>query len=354
MTTQDRLDISGWWPTKGTPRREEFVGPAVCSHCHADQFASQQTTPMAHAAMKVANSPILDSHQKLSSRNGQYLYQITRTEAGTTYSVSDGTDSISAALAWAFGIGEVGQTYVFQRGDFAYESRVSYYTRLQTLDITPGQLGSVPSDLENALGRTISTAETHQCFGCHTTASTSGGHFDPDQLIPGVTCEACHGPGVEHVVAMSTGQGTHGATFIFNPVQLKPVASVEFCGACHRTKWDVAFSGSNGIFNIRFAPYRLEESKCWGRGDPRLTCTACHDPHKPLVRDAASYDQRCLACHASGTQLHADVRSALPACPVSATNCVTCHMPKYEIPGIHARFTDHRIRVAREGEPFPK
>jgi hypothetical protein len=28
-------------------------------------------------------------------------------------------------------------------------------------------------------------------------------------------------------------------------------------------------------------------------------------------------------------------------------------MPKYELPDAHHRFTDHRIRIAREGDPYP-
>jgi len=353
MATEDRVELPGWWPTKGTPGREEFIGPAACSHCHADKAASQQATPMAHASMEAANSDVLRSHEKLSFQVGQYHYQIARTENGSMYSVGDGADSASAALTWAFGIGEVGQTYVYQRNGALYESRLSYYTNPQSLDFSPGHPRSLPTDLENALGRPVDPAEARLCFGCHTTASTTSNHFDPGRLIPGVTCEACHGPGVEHVVAMSTGQGGHGATFILNPIHLKPVASVEFCGACHRTKWDVAFAGIKGILTIRFAPYRLEKSRCWGDGgDRRLTCIACHDPHKALVVDAASYDQRCLSCHASATEQHVTGKPARRACPVSTKNCVTCHMPKYEIPGMHASFTDHRIRVAKKGAPF--
>ena len=56
-----------------------------------------------------------------------------------------------------------------------------------------------------------------------------------------------------------------------------------------------------GVFNVRFAPYRLENSRCWAEGDSRITCVACHDPHKPLSHDVASYDANCLACHVSNT-----------------------------------------------------
>jgi hypothetical protein len=45
--------------------------------------------------------------------------------------------------------------------------------------------------------------------------------------------------------------------------------------------------------------------------------------------------------------------SALP-CPVARRDCVTCHMPKIEIPEAHAEFSDHWIRIAKPGAPYPE
>ena len=40
--------------------------------------------------------------------------------------------------------------------------------------------------------------------------------------------------------------------------------------------------------------------------------------------------------------------------PVAVTknNCVSCHMPKTELPGAHYKFTDHRIRIVKPDEHF--
>jgi hypothetical protein len=32
---------------------------------------------------------------------------------------------------------------------------------------------------------------------------------------------------------------------------------------------------------------------------------------------------------------------------------VSCHMPTVELPGAHFKFTDHRIRIVRPGQPYP-
>src|SRR5205085_12167381 len=113
----------------------------------------------------------------------------------------------------------------------------------------------------------------------------------------GGTFKTRHGPGAEHVWAEKAGTTEERKTGILNPRNLSPVESVDFCGACHRTWWDVALSGSTGITSLRFPPYRLENSRCWGKGDARLTCASCHDPHRPLEREAKAYDKRCLNCH---------------------------------------------------------
>jgi len=79
--------------------------------------------------------------------------------------------------------------------------------------------------------------------------------------------------------------------------------------------------------------------------DRRIRCTTCHDPHGQINTNLASYDAKCAACHS--TALHTKV------CSVAKDNCVTCHMPKIDLPGAHHKFTDHQIRIVKAGEPYP-
>ena len=66
-----------------------------------------------------------------------------------------------------------------------------------------------------------------------------------------------------------------------------------------------------------------------------------------LEKAAAYYDPKCLACHLTKPSDAKTVRRNADACPVSTKQCVTCHMPKVELSGMHASFTDHWIRVVR-------
>ena len=108
-------------------------------------------------------------------------------------------------------------------------------------------------------------------------------------------------------------------------------------------------NGPRGVVNVRFQPYRLANSKCYDATDSRIRCSACHDPHGPLETNIASYDAKCAACHPIGAATAGHTKT----CSVAKENCITCHMPKLELPGAHARFTDHQIRIVRASEPYP-
>lgn len=357
QATPARWKETGWWPTNGAPARSEFAGAGSCAKCHAGIAATQRKTPMFHAASRPSESELLRRHTSLPFSEGEYHYALLRGAAESRFVVKDstgvGSGQMSAPIGWAFGMGEVAQTYVLKRKGSFLESRLTYYTSLMALGITTGHSSALPQSLEETLGDVIDAETAPRCFGCHTTGSTASGKFDPDHATLGLTCEACHGPGAKHVNAMQSGADVAVEKTIFGATELSPVDSVDFCGACHRTPVDVAaFMPANmGIATLRFQPYRLERSLCWGqKGDARITCVACHDPHQPLVRDLGAYDAKCLKCHA-GTGV---VPSAglVAGCTVGKKDCASCHMPKYEIPAVHAMFTDHYIRVVADGAGF--
>jgi Cytochrome c554 and c-prime len=357
-SSEARLLAPGWWPRKGDRFRNEYVGAAVCVTCHASK-ASFKDSAMAHAATHVADAESLHQHGRLAFKIGAYNYEIADSGGKSVLRISKGGTSHSAVLLWAFGKGRIAQTYVYEENGKLYESHLSFFTGIQALDITPGHPRSEPPNLEEGVGRLIPVEEKHRCFGCHTTASTTKNGFDPRTPFPGVTCEACHGPGAKHVAAIKSGDYEVELSSIMNPAHLKPVDSVDFCGACHRTWQDVALDSPvrTGTLNVRFQPYRLESSRCWkeGKGDARITCLSCHDPHQPLVMDPEAYDAKCLQCHlaATGGTKKSDNDDRRTACPIGVKLCVTCHMPRFKNPLLHATFTDHWIRIAPPGAQLP-
>ncbi len=355
VTTRDRMEDAGWWPTKGDAARSLYVGNDACKECHRVIAARQETTPMFHAGVRAAQSEILKTHGQLTFQEAGFNYSLTYAPGVVTYSVTNGAYSHAADVAWGFGAGKVGQTYVLMKSGAYIEGRVTYYSKLGSLDITPGHLTEPPVGLEEALGQPLDGVTARRCFGCHTTAAVTSRVFEPEKATPGVMCEACHGPGAKHVVAMKAQEDEESSATIMNPTYLSPSDSVDFCGACHRTWADVATEKGTyiGDTSVRFQPYRLEKSRCWKEsGDARIACVACHDPHRPLVRESSAYISKCLACHSAKQESNGQ-KTASKTCTVGTSNCVSCHMPKVELPHVHATFTDHYIRVIRANGSDP-
>jgi hypothetical protein len=318
------------------------VSGATCATCHKQQAQTQPLTSMGHALELVPDCTILKEHPQLTFASGPYKYTITRDGDRSIYSVTDGTATITVPIGWALGLGEAGQTYVFERNGVYYESRVSFYQATGGLDLTFGAAAIKPANLEQAAGREMPPREALACFQCHSTGAVRGNVLDTGELKPGVRCENCHPQAAHHMERVLAGDAK-GAQMP-HLAAMSAEETSDFCGRCHRTWADVTQHGPYSPANVRFQPYRLANSKCYDASDPRISCIACHNPHVEVVRGAANYDARCLACH-SGKQ---------KICPVAKQDCTNCHMPKIGLPGAHRQFTDHQIRIVRANQAYPR
>lgn len=382
--TKERLRSSGFWPRRTFETTDGHAGSAACGECHRAILATQAATPMARTLFAAAPSHLVEvggagageagacEAGAAEVELGPFRYRLEPRPEGLALTAGDGERTLSAPVEWVFGAGETGYTYVWRRDGVLYESRFSYFPTLGRFAATPGRLLGPPDSLEMALGHALPGPEARGCFSCHATALADGEAIDPRRLTPGVTCEGCHGPGADHLALEKSGLDGSGA--IFDPGRLGPHEIVDFCGACHHTFWDVELSPTTGVATVRSPSYRLVKSRCWGDGDPRLTCLSCHDPHRELEHEAAAYDGACRACHgATGLEGEAGAAGApgshaeagalaqattdgepAPPCPVGTERCVACHMAKYELPEVHVESTDHWIRVVRRGAPFPE
>jgi hypothetical protein len=337
------------WNPRRTPAGTEFIGDQACGECHKKAFAAHPKSGMAMAMEPVAESRVLTENPQLSMNVGPYKYEIKRQGKQSFYSVTDGKDTISVPIPFAFGQGKMGQTYVLEREGKLYESLVSFYAQTKGLDFTIGAPRGVPPSLNDAFGRLLPANEIRSCFSCHSNNATSGSQLQLEKLTHGVRCETCHGPGKEHLAAVKAGEP--GYKSIFNPGRLSgDELTQQFCASCHRGAEEFSLLQSMGMNNVRFQPYRIFQSKCYS-DDRNISCVACHNPHEPLKEDAAYYDARCSHCHA--VKGKPAVQGTLKSCPVADKDCTSCHMPKIEIKAAHFKFTDHFIRIVKPGETFP-
>lgn len=154
------------------------------------------------------------------------------------------------------------------------------------------------------------------CSVCHTTGySPMGSQNDIPGLIgtwkePGVMCEACHGPGGQHITAP---QG----------VRMEIDRDAEFCRQCHVSNNLESVTVEDGFIS------HLDQSGDLKQGKHiALDCVICHDPHKGVVQLRNSSDPlpttqtQCENCHSKEAKYQNSTVH-----PVIA-KCYDCHMPR--------------------------
>ena len=319
----------------------------ACARCHAEG-RTQPATDMARALETVEHARILIDYPLLTATYGQYSYRIERQGNQSLYSVTDGTATITMPIRWVVGASSsLGQTYILEKEGKFYESRMSWFRELNGLAPTLGAHTTHPADLSDAAGRLIGQDETARCFGCHATDAISGKQLTLGEMTPGVQCSHCHHATEAHVAAMARGSSKPAVPAGLADLRdLSAERASNFCGQCHRTWVEILMQEDASINNIRFQPYRLWRSLCYDPDDVRVSCLACHDPHTQPSAQPADYDAKCQACHSGG-------KIKAKACSVSKNNCVSCHMPKIDLPGAHYKFTDHLIRIVKPNERYP-
>src|SRR6185436_5042504 len=170
------------WNPRRTPAGTEFIGDQACGECHKKAFAAHPKSGMAMAMETIADSRVLTDNPQLSMSVGPYKYEIKRQGKQSFYSVTDGKDTISVPIPFAFGQGRMGQTYVLELEGKLYESLVSFYAETRGLDFTVGAPRGIPPSLNAAFGRMLTENEIRSCFGCHSNNATSGSQLQLEKL----------------------------------------------------------------------------------------------------------------------------------------------------------------------------
>jgi hypothetical protein len=346
-----------------SPEPAPYIGSRRCAYCHPAIFQSQQKESP-HAKTLFLGSNLKDVPLPAQPVPDPVAPGIThrftrladdRIELETR--VKDQT--VRAVIEYAVGSGRHGITMVAkdEPNGIDRELRVSYFSTDQTWGETKG-INFLPHDPGDYIGLGLGSKGLRQCLHCHTTWFRAAAPIPtlprgPETLDHGIGCERCHGPGLNHDKAITSGfaERAIGQTRHTPSRQL-----LHSCFECH---------GSNGSVEpsdpefTRVQGTTLMFSRCFTATDGAIHCASCHDPHRGLDTTLSHYDVKCLGCHTPpaakpGPSPSARSGAAKPAhpspsiCPVNpVADCTSCHMPKVQDPSRRTQFTDHHIRVHR-------
>ncbi len=176
----------------------------------------------------------------------------------------------------------------------------------------------------------------YDCGACHTTGWQSfadNGGLHQDGLVgiagtweeTGITCEACHGPGANHVASQSVSDVTVDDT-------------AELCGQCH-IRGDAETVPASGGFIRHHEQY----NELLAGPHAGLSCNDCHDAHVGVLYGNAANGgivATCESCHPN--QAANNSHNSVP-------DCVDCHMPRATMSArmVHSFEGDVRTHIFR-------
>ena len=348
-----------------------------CAECHRAIYDNYSQTPMATSSGPVGRGPIRETFDRAAfthARTG-FRYRVYPKRGGFRFEFTskDGALHGSKELPYFVGSGATARSYLLIDDGYAYMAPVTFYTRTNTWDLSPGY--------DQYAYPYLTRPVVPGCLTCHASflavvPQAQNRFAAPPFGEGGIACERCHGEGAAHIAKMKAGR-REGGSGIVNPAKLAPDRRDSICSQCHlsgetrvprpgkdwrsfvpggrlsdSTTVFVKSGGSPGL-TVTGHVEKLAQSACQRGSGDRLWCGTCHDPHilpKPAQR-AAWFREKCLGCHQVG-----DCREAQSARLKAQDDCTSCHMPKATtVDAQHVVSTDHSIpRRPRTGLAGPR
>lgn len=393
-----------------------YVGSQQCKHCHPSHYASFARTFHSRMTQEATADNVLGSFGDGSSSRFQYLgitaqmQKLPNDEYWMTFEPT-GVQAPKLRVRVERCVGSHRyQQYlardadIFFRLPIAWDVQRQQFFHMNGAFLTPDPALSPAGTVSNIDYNRHVTRWNDNCVYCHNVHPNPGldlatGRFDTQVAELGVACEACHGPGAEHVsrnadplrrYALHSSGGEDPS--IRNPSRMPALRSAEVCGRCHGQRIasnierfhqggdpfvpgqplsqyskplerETLQNGEPGLFRARFWPdgsarltaYEFQgylQSPC--RADETFSCESCHamhegDPAGQLRPDRAG-NASCTGCHRGlGSPLQAAAHAQHPV-GSSGTECRSCHMPDivYGLVSVHL---SHRIESPRLDVP---
>jgi hypothetical protein len=220
-------------------RPPTYAGSESCELCHEDMVDTFADTGHAHAL-----TPVIDGEAPSFP-----FSKISDPPEGYTW---DDISYVQSGYGWS-------ALFLDETGHIITGDEAKYNLPNDDLDLGGDWEAYHP-------GETI----PYDCGTCHTTGYVAEGNQDGLPGIigiwaePGVQCEACHGPGSEHVNSPET-------------IDMKIDRDSEACGRCHtREDMTVVEAGDD------FLEHNQQYDELFQSKKRVMDCVDCHNPHETV------------------------------------------------------------------------
>ncbi len=383
--------VSGQPPSR---MEASYVGRQTCAGCHAEQARLWQGSHHDLAMQEANEGTVLGDFLGAEFRKDGVVSRFFRQD-GRYLVRTDGPDGGLAdfEIKYTFGFTPLQQYLVelpggrLQALSIAWDSRPKEQDGQRWFHLYPDE----KIDYKDELHWTKRAQNwNYMCAECHSTNLQK--NYDPARRTYrtaaseiDVACEACHGPGSDHVAWAERKPGferidvgTRGLTVRLNERQkiqwtIDPASGnahrsiprssereIQVCARCHARRAQLAGDYRHGPLMDTHLPSLLQEtlyqddgqiegevyeygsflqSRMYAAG---VTCSDCHEPHSLKLRVPGN--GVCLQCH--GQNKYDTEKHHFHAAGSGGTQCVNCHMPARTYMVVDPR-RDHSFRVPR-------
>jgi predicted CXXCH cytochrome family protein len=348
----------------------EYVGSFLCRECHEDAFAAWQGSHH-QRAMEVASADVAAGDFDGSTFAYRGVTSTFETAPdGQLWVTTDDAEGEPARyhVSHTFGV-EPLQQYLLDvvSWDTRAEAEGGWFHLYDDQDVTAGDVLHWTARSQNWNG---------MCADCHSTNVVNGFDAETERFATtfsevSVGCEACHGPGANHVTWARRGAAANNMP-PYSSWIVEQAEQVDTCARCHSRRSKIAegfaagdsfldyfmpalltpplYHGDGQILDEVYVYGSFLQSKMYQRG---VRCSDCHDPHSATLR--ATGNTVCTQCHSLTGRAdfptllrknYDDPAHHLHTADTPGAACVSCHMPDRTYMAVDDR-RDHSFRIPR-------
>lgn len=364
-------------PQTGAADGGDFVSDGECASCHAGQFRAWQESHHFHAMEAPDAASVRGDFDDTTFTDANARYRFFRRDGRYLVEITDDAGANEHEVRYTFGWDPLQQYLVDgERG------------RLQALtvawDTDQGRWFDLSQDNPAPAGDPLHwTGRDYnwnfRCADCHSTDLKRNYDLETDSFATAyaavnVGCQACHGPGREHIAWARDGDDARAAPSGNGLIVAlsDPAGQIETCARCHARRRPITAAAVPGEpFLDHYIPELIEADLYHADGQildevfeygsflqsrmhqAGVACSDCHEPHSGALH--ADGNAVCTACHnktpperfSSITPLDYDSPAHhFHAQGRTGSFCVDCHMPARTYMMVDPR-RDHSLRVPR-------